>query len=210
MLADDVARTGIPEFIDMVTVEGTHNDIDVRIILGHVPHELRRTLALVDGDNQHFRFPDTGRVQQVRPHRVAEIDLDAELPQHLELLRLVVENHCLEAGGQQDAIDDAAEAAVPGDDHAALLLDLVRLPAPGCSKPRRDELIVNDEKERRQQHRQRDNQQQLLGERCRNDGARHRKREQNETEFAGLGKSERKQPAIGAGDAEDPAQGIKY
>jgi hypothetical protein len=35
-VADDVAAAGGPEFVDMMPVQGTRNDVDMRVVLGDV------------------------------------------------------------------------------------------------------------------------------------------------------------------------------
>lgn len=141
-----------------------------------------------------------------RSGRVAEEHLDAEGPDHFELLGLVIEHDRLVAGRQQDPVDDAAEAAVTGNDDAAALVDLVGFPRLRPGVPRRDQLVVDDEQERRQQHRQRDDEQQPIGEPRRDDAVRDGERQQHETELARLGEAQRKEPAVAAADLEQVAE----
>ena len=142
-------------------------------MFGDVADEFCCLLAVVDGDHKHAGFLDAGGVQQVRPGRVPEEHLDAERANHFELLGLMVEHNRFVAGRQQDTVHDAAKAAVTGDDDAAALVDLVGFACLRTGVARRYQLVVHDEEQRRQQHRQRDNEQQLVGQAPRDDAVRN-------------------------------------
>ena len=178
--------------------------------MGNVVHQFRRTLLVVDRNNQHPGLFDAGRMQQVRAHGIAEEYLDTERAQHLELFRLVVEHDGPDAGGQQDAIDDAAEPPVAGNNDVTGFVDIVRCFFLCFHEARRDQLVVDDKQRRRQQHRQRDDQQELLRDCGRDDGARDRKGQQHEAELARLRQSQGKQPSIGAADPEYPGENVEH
>ena len=92
--------------------------------------------------------------QQVLAARVAVEDAQAELAQHVDLVRVDVEHRGAHAVGQQHAADDVPEPAEAGDDDRVLLVDRVgvaprRLARAGS---RLQHLLVEQHHQRRQRH----------------------------------------------------------
>ena len=148
-------------------VKGTRHDVYVRVILCYVADKFCGVLPVVDRDDEHLRILDARSVQQIRTHGIAEKHLDAKGPQYLELLGLVVENDRLETGRKEDAIDDPPETTVARDDNAACLIDFIGLTVLRSDEARGNQLFEDNEKQRREQHRQRDDQEKLFCERRR-------------------------------------------
>ena len=67
------------------------------------------------------------------------------------------------ASGLQHPIHDPAHAPAPGDDDRIFLLDRVRLALVARAIGMGDDLVVEDEQQRREQHGQRHNQQHQIG-----------------------------------------------
>ena len=122
------------------------------------------------------------------------------------MLAVVVDHRRAVSGGIKHAVDDPADAPAPRDDDRVVLVDGIGLAAalPGRIGMR-DELVVEDEQQRGDQHGQRDDQQQLIGE----GGFEHRigdaEGDQDEGELARLRQAQAEQPQRLPPQAVEPA-----
>ncbi len=134
-------------------------------------------MPVVNRNHQHSGFLDTGGMQQVRPRGITVKHLQAEDPEPLKVFRVVVEYHGAMPGTQQYPVDHASKATDAGDDHLAFPVDFVGRQRLRTGEARSNDPVVEDEKDGSQQHRQGNDQQQLLGQCCRDDRAGNGKRQ---------------------------------
>ncbi len=146
-------------------------------------------------------------MQQVRPRRVAVEARHPEAAHLVDMLGLVVEHHGVDPVRQQDAVHHLPETPEPGDDHRALLGDLVLLALLQLHRlSRRHPPLVEEKEQRRRQHRERHRQRQRGAEPGVDGAGALAEADQHEAEFAGLREAERKERAVGAAELEDPAE----
>ena len=88
------------------------------IPLGHLHHP-QRLLQVVECHHQHAGALGAGGAEQVRPRRVAVIDLVAETADHLHLFGVLLQRGEGDAAHPQDAADDLPDPAEAADDDGA-------------------------------------------------------------------------------------------
>ena len=111
------------------------------------------------------------------------------------MVAVVIDHRRAVTRGVEHAVDDPAHAAPPGDDDRVLLLDRIGLaPALPCAIGMRDQLVVEDEQQRRHQHGQRHDEQELRSELRREDRIGDTEGDEDKSEFARLRKAEAEQP----------------
>ena len=129
------------------------------MVFHQVSHELAGLLSFVDSDHHHPGLFDARCVQQIRSSGVTIKHFEPKDAEPLQVFRLVIEHDRLEPGCHEDAIDNAAESPVTRNHDIAGLRDLVRFTLLGGDETMCNHLFVNDEQQRRQQHRQRNDEQ---------------------------------------------------
>ena len=162
-LAHDVVGARLIEFVNMGPVARPGDYVDIRAFAPHVLDHLDRVPCVIDRHHQQLCIVQSGRVKQIGPGRVAEKHPGAEAPQPFDEFGAVIEDHGLVSVRQQYAVDDLAEPSMTGDDGRAAIGDLVAFADLAVFEARYDQSLVDDEKDRGQQHRDRDHEKQGVG-----------------------------------------------
>ena len=146
-------RTDIFQFVNVVAIPCTRQDLDLRIGLGDMLDNKRLLVPVIDRCDEEIRFPDPGPMKEIGPRGIAIESSNAHLAEVFNRLRVVVKNDNVVTAGQQKPSDDLTEASHANDHHAALAVDDIRFPVRPRGSPWRDHLFVENEQRRCQQHR---------------------------------------------------------
>ena len=185
---------------------GARDDVQIGAFLAGVGDEADRRLGIVNGHDKDAGIAQACSFEDIGTRRVTQKALVAKAAHQGDLLVVVVQHNGLEARGLNKAVHDLPKAPDARDDHRPLFVDLVV----GARLMRLARTfgndLVQDEKQRRDQHGQGDDQQQGFGRLARQHALRHGKGDEDEAEFAPLGQSERKEPAVAPPQLEEGAQ----
>ncbi len=111
---------------------------------------------MIQRDDQQLRLLRPRRPQQVRPRRIAEIDLVAEPPNHIDLAQVPLQRGERDPVHPQHTPDDLAKPPEPADDHRRIRrLDRVVIRHRFRLQPRDHEPLGQREQHRRRRHRDR-------------------------------------------------------
>ena len=136
----------------MIAIDRAGQHVQVGIGVQGIAHQLGDLGLVVDGDDQKPGLGDAGRLQEVGPGGVAEMDLEAEGAQGFKMLGAVIDHSGRVAGRGEHAVDNPAKAAMAGNDDLATGLDRIIRARRARQIVRHDHLVEQDEEGRGQQH----------------------------------------------------------
>ena len=186
-LAHDVIGPGLVELVDMHPVIGARDDMQIGAALAGIGDQLHGVFLVIHRHHQHRGMIQPRGVQQFGPGRIAEEAVIAKAAHQLDRGKIVVQHHRALARRLHHAVDDLSETARACDDDLLRRVDLVGL-ALGLAGlgDIGGQHVVDDEDQRRQQHRQGDDQQQDLDQRLRQHMLRDREGNEDEAELPRL------------------------
>ena len=173
-------------------------------------HQGRRRRAVVEGDDEDSCLLQTCGVKQFRARRISEESLDAEAPHRVDGFDVVVQHDGAEPGQHQKPVHDLSETADAGDDDRLSFVDVIVLARLAIAFHAVLELFVGDEEERRQKHRQRDDQIASLGYPMDENALLRSEGQQDEAEFTGLREAKCEKPFVAALDLEDQRKNVEH
>ena len=190
----------------MRAINRPRDDMHMWVGRMHIVHHLRDLLFIVDGDHQKFGFFNTRGVQQIGAGGIAKEHLQAKGTQRFELFGRIIQNRWRISSRPQHTIDHAAETPMTCNDDIAFLVDLIGFFFLLFFIARQDDPFVEDKETGGQQHRQGDDQQEIVGNRSRYDLIGHGEGQEHKAEFTGLCEAQAKEPFVPATQFENPRE----
>jgi hypothetical protein len=112
------------ELVPVRDVPRPCHDRDVREVPARNANERQARFDVVDRVHEHARAGGARRLEQVAARGVAVEDAEAEVPEDLDVVGIVVEDGRAKAAREEQAADDLPEAAeAREDDRGVLALD---------------------------------------------------------------------------------------
>ena len=159
-LAHDIIRTCVIKFVHMNAVACARDNMQIRPDLAGIAHQLVACLAII---NRHHKDPgifQSRRIEQIRAGRIAKEAAKPEFPHHLDRGQIIVDDDRFEPCAAHQPVHDLAEPSDACDDDRPSFINLVVLGFFHVAHAFDDKLI-DDEKQRRDQHGKCDDQQKL-------------------------------------------------
>ena len=182
----------------MPAVAGARQDMQVRKGAARHFHHLQRLLHVFHRYHQHAGALGAGGAQQVGATRIAEIDLGAEPPHHLDLAGVALQRGKTDALHAQHPADDLPKATETGDNHrCAVVRDRVVGRRFAAAERGDQHRLAGGEQQRRGNHGERHHQRGRLGGLGGQRADPDRRGEHDEGELAALRQGHRKAQHIG-------------
>lgn len=142
----------------MHTVAGAGDDMDIRTRLAHKGHKLDGGCPIINRGDQNSRLIQPRCVQQVGPRWITKEAAKPEFAHHLHSAQIVVDGHGRKPRRLHQTVHNLPKAPDACDDHGALCVDVIGGLMIGVGQAF-SQLVIDDEQERGDQHRQGDDKQ---------------------------------------------------